>query len=151
MMVAAPAASLRRRSRERALSVPCSSVFRCFHMCIENCHKLFLERSRINDVAIGRRAINVSRGAASLHRPHGHAPLHIEGIHTSGYNCTTSGLGERGPPLSGIDVVGFSLFYVGIPTVLCTVLLRRRQRQQQRQQNDDDDDNECRQRQQRQR
>jgi hypothetical protein len=67
---------------------------------------LFLERSRINDVSAGRRAINASRGAAPLCRPHEHDLLCVQGTYTSGYGCTASNSGEREPPLSGIDVVG---------------------------------------------
>ena len=87
---------------------------------------LFLERSRINDVSTGRRAINVSGGAAPLRQPYEHDLLYIESIHIDGYGCTASRLGEQGPPLSGIDMVGISLFYVGIPTALRTVLLHKK-------------------------
>jgi len=92
---------------------------------------LFLERSRINDVSTGQRAINVSGGAAPLRQPYEHDLLYIESIHIDGYGCTASRLGEQGPPLSGIDVVGILLFYVGIPTALRTVLLTQEETAEQ--------------------
>jgi hypothetical protein len=92
---------------------------------------LFLERSQINDVRTGRRAINISRGTASLCRPYEHDLLHIRSTHISGYGCIASRLGEQGPPLSGIDVVGISLLYVGTPTALRTVFLTQEEKVEQ--------------------